>query len=1011
MSDLAGQAEEEVEENKLDNSEEGRFICWGCGEFGQHCHGQTKDVSFADGLVSKFSKQYNMRIKLVGCGASHTVAVTNSNDILVWGNGNSGQLGCNDTSTYWEPQKISLYSIQTTAPDIAGVSCGGRHTMVWLKNGHVFTFGNNFYAQLGYDFKEKNYKDKQAEAIWEREDDNAHNVTQPHLLKTLTHRPVAQVACGEKHSVFRFQDGAVACVGNNSHGQIGRGNQEEAVVPYFLEDFNDVIVYIAAGANHTLAVTECGEVFVWGYSKACGNRIQDVLFPQQQYTHRNNVVSVAGGSNHSVALTANGSVYTWGYGPDGQLGHGEKILFLSKPRHIPDGHLFGCTVKIACGEAYSSAINENGDLFMWGKNSHIIVPSKPTSYKFYKPYCMNQGIRRMSVSHVFCGSWHAAAFTGTPAPLVKSGEESGESSLEEEDELGEDNPGEDEFLLKSKQNSVNGEQHNRNGNHGNIEEEDDSLGKSEIQFEFVDLSVTEKEINMTSREQTKMSLAEFYAPTPDIRREFNSPSPTVLLDDSTKSLAGTNSQSLENKPVLMNTNGAKSFENKPILVVQIPTHSRFVDAATSPMTCSLTTSSETDITCSVHSQISSPIHEPETENKFEKYENCKPVIPEIKRKPHSERKLFSKDTEKSRVSLNTPISETVQFSRTPADSFKLPRENTTLSRKHVDFAEMEEARLHGPIRSPDKFSSRQNSRHDASPPKLKSRNSDNQLSFKSDQNLEFRVASRLTDPLSARDNWSSAIEWDDDKISTRPRVPKHPPKIKPPPPKPMESNFGLQISRSKTVVGPLSFDVSDPLPKTDHMRRYSSMHNPQSPTMKNYIDKPLKPRLGNQRHVSIPASRPELMSENVEKLCVEGLIHSNAKPIFSSASSWRDKSDLERLQLLAHKKGMSAGLVRMYIETGTTSSEISRYPNIIRDNTQNQKSQNFEEPLIVQPLFKGQITYSETEDPVSPWEKKHIDRNQKLLNRSISKKNTLKTVDTAHGVSGAIIENVDLQMS
>ncbi|KAL3865609.1 hypothetical protein ACJMK2_042981 [Sinanodonta woodiana] len=724
-----------------------------------------------------------------------------SNDILVWGNGNSGQLGCNDTSTYWEPQKISLYSAPTTAPDIAGVSCGGRHTMVWLKNGHVFTFGNNFYAQLGYDFREKNYKEKQAEAIWENEDENVHNVTQPHLLKSLTYRPVAQVACGEKHSVFRFHDGAVACVGNNSHGQIGRGSQEEAVVPYFLEAFNDVIVHIAAGANHSLAVTEPGEVLVWGYGKACGNRSQDVLLPLQLSIHRKNVVSVAGGSNHSMALTANGTVYTWGYGPDGQLGHGEKILFLSKPRRILDGRLFGCTVKAACGEAYSSAINENGDLFMWGKNSHVIVPSKPTSYKFYKPYCINQGKRRISVSHVFCGSWHAAAFTGTPAHLVKSGEESGESSLEDEDELGDENP-DDYFLLN--QNSVNGEKPNGNEKQGNIvEEEEDSFVKREAQAEFVELSVKGTEINITRREQTKMSLEEFYAPTPDIKREFNSPSPTGLHDDSTKSIAGTNSQSLENKPIfvdtngapiLVNTNGTKSLENKPILVVQIPTHSRFVDAATSPMTCSLTTSSETDLTCSIQSQIPSPIQEPETENIFEKHENSKPVIPQIKRKPRLERKLFAKDTEKSRVSLNTAISETVQFSKTSADSFLLPRENTTLTQKHVDFAKMEEARLHGPIRSQDRFTSRQISRHDGSPPKLKSRNSDNLILFKSDHSLDSRVASRLTDPLSTRDNWSSAFEWDDEKVSTRPRVPKHPPKVKPPPTKPMEPNFGLNLA-------------------------------------------------------------------------------------------------------------------------------------------------------------------------------------------------------------------------
>ena len=38
--------------------------------------------------------------------------------------------------------------------------------MIWLDNGHVFSFGNNFYAQLGYDFKEKNYKENQVTTIY-----------------------------------------------------------------------------------------------------------------------------------------------------------------------------------------------------------------------------------------------------------------------------------------------------------------------------------------------------------------------------------------------------------------------------------------------------------------------------------------------------------------------------------------------------------------------------------------------------------------------------------------------------------------------------------------------------------------------------------------------------------------------------------------------------------------------------------------------------------------------------
>ena len=71
------------------------------------------------------------------------------------------RLGCNNLDTQTEPRKIELYTYQTAPPKIAGVACGSRHTMVWLENGHVFSFGNNFFAQLGYDFKEKNYKENQ----------------------------------------------------------------------------------------------------------------------------------------------------------------------------------------------------------------------------------------------------------------------------------------------------------------------------------------------------------------------------------------------------------------------------------------------------------------------------------------------------------------------------------------------------------------------------------------------------------------------------------------------------------------------------------------------------------------------------------------------------------------------------------------------------------------------------------------------------------------------------------
>ncbi|KAI8481775.1 hypothetical protein Bbelb_405320 [Branchiostoma belcheri] len=61
---------------------------------------------------------------------------------------------------------------------------------------------------------------------------------------------------------------------------------------------------------------------------------------------------------------------------EGQLGHGEEVMFLSEPTRIRHDVLRGRVVQISCGESYSAALTELGELYMWGKNSHIILPDQ-----------------------------------------------------------------------------------------------------------------------------------------------------------------------------------------------------------------------------------------------------------------------------------------------------------------------------------------------------------------------------------------------------------------------------------------------------------------------------------------------------------------------------------------------------------------------------------------------------------------------------------------------------------
>ncbi|XP_070542190.1 uncharacterized protein [Ptychodera flava] len=368
----------------------GELIGWGCGEFGQHGHGSGGDVSAEQGLLKIFSRTGDPLscTKIIACGASHTVIVTYSNQIYAWGNGNSGQLGCGDRETHSDPQRVYLSEQRVK---VKGVACGSRHTIVWLENGKCYSFGNNYNAQLGYDFKVKNYKENQRNyymytgfsvrtsimpawckkgktqsytvrkvlphvLLHHRDKGRFLDEVKPHLLRTLQHRHVTQVACGERHTMFLFDTGTVAGCGCNANGQIGIGSREEVVTPRFLEDLDNV-EYIACGAHHSMCVNASGEVHVWGHAKPCGSLKEDFLHPQIKPVPGSAVFRVAGGTSHCLALTENGAVYTWGSGVDGQLGHGKKVKFLSQPKKLLRNVFQGAKVsQISCSEQYSAVL-------------------------------------------------------------------------------------------------------------------------------------------------------------------------------------------------------------------------------------------------------------------------------------------------------------------------------------------------------------------------------------------------------------------------------------------------------------------------------------------------------------------------------------------------------------------------------------------------------------------------------------------------------------------------------
>ncbi len=63
---------------------DGDLLCWGSGDFGQHGHGTSMDVTFSEGCIPDFSASCGdmKHARLVSCGSSHTVIVTGKSLLL-----------------------------------------------------------------------------------------------------------------------------------------------------------------------------------------------------------------------------------------------------------------------------------------------------------------------------------------------------------------------------------------------------------------------------------------------------------------------------------------------------------------------------------------------------------------------------------------------------------------------------------------------------------------------------------------------------------------------------------------------------------------------------------------------------------------------------------------------------------------------------------------------------------------------------------------------------------------
>uniref|UniRef100_A0A8C1IGN4 Si:ch73-190m4.1 n=1 Tax=Cyprinus carpio TaxID=7962 RepID=A0A8C1IGN4_CYPCA len=176
-------------------------------------------------------------------------------------------------------------------------------------------------------------------------------------LKGLENRQVIQIACGDHHSVALTNDGQVFVWGENSHGQLGsRKDHPGSPSAQHVQSLSGVpLAQISAGGDHSFVLSLSGVVFGWGKNSAgqlgLGDTTDRHVPTVVNSLNRKKTVSISCGGEHTATLSRGGTVFTFGSGGCGQLGH-KSFRDEHHPRVVAE--LWGSEVsQVTCGRHHT----------------------------------------------------------------------------------------------------------------------------------------------------------------------------------------------------------------------------------------------------------------------------------------------------------------------------------------------------------------------------------------------------------------------------------------------------------------------------------------------------------------------------------------------------------------------------------------------------------------------------------------------------------------------------------